>query len=236
MLGIVACSFEGASLCYRTICLEAEATMGEYNHPEITLNSIPMAQYMPYLEAGDLETVAQLVLRSAEKLAGAGAEFFICPDNTCHLAYDLVAPRAPIPWLSIAEVVADEAERQGFSRLALLGTRFTMEGPVYPTALGRRGIECVSPNETERKEIDRVIFQELVKGVFREDARLYYNQVIARLGGEGCDAAILGCTEIPLLVRADDCPLPVLDSTRLLARAALRRAIGAPGAAIPLLG
>jgi aspartate racemase len=205
--------------------LEAEAVMGEHNHPEITMHSIPMAEYMPPLESGDLEGVAALILRSAEVVAAAGADFFICPDNTCHLAYELVAESAPIPWLSIAEVVADEAVRRGFTRLALLGTRFTMEGPVYPAVLARRDIAVATPDAAERAEIDRVIFQELVKGEFREDARLYYNAVIGRLRDDGGgDAAILGCTEIPLLVRADDCPLPVLDSTRLLAKAALARA------------
>jgi aspartate racemase len=229
-IGIVACSFEGAALCYRTIGLEAEAVMGEHNHPEITMHSIPMAEYMPPLETGDLKAVADLILRSAKVVAAAGAEFFICPDNTCHLAYELVAERAPIPWLSIAEVVADEAVRRGFRKLALLGTRFTMEGPVYPAVLARLGIGVATPDAAERAEIDRVIFSELVKGEFKEDARLYYNGVIARLReAEACDAAILGCTEIPLLVRADDCPLPVLDSTRLLARAAIKRAIGEQG-------
>lgn len=200
--------------------------MGEYNHPEVTMHSIPMAAYMPPLETGDLKAVADLILRSARVVAEAGAEFFICPDNTCHLAYELVMERSPIPWLSIAEVVADEAERRGFKKLALLGTRFTMTGPVYPDALRRRGIEWATPTATEQDEIHRVIFQELVKNVFKEEARLYYNGVIDRLRSEeGCDAAILGCTEIPLLVRADDCPLPTLDSTRLLARAALAKAM-----------
>lgn len=200
--------------------------MGEHNHPEVTMHSIPMAAYMPPLETGDLKGVADLILRSARLVAAAGAEFFICPDNTCHLAYELVAERSPIPWLSIAEVVADEAERRGFKKLALLGTRFTMTGPVYPRALAQRGIEWATPTPTEQDEIHRVIFQELVKGVFAEEARLYYNGVIGRLAREeGCDAAILGCTEIPLLIRTDDCPLPTLDSTRLLARAALEKAM-----------
>lgn len=207
--------------------------MGEHNHPEITMHSIPMSAYMPPLEFDDPEGVAELILRSADIVAAAGAEFFICPDNTCHLAYEWVAASSPIPWLSIAEVVADDAERRGFKKLALLGTKFTMTGPVYPDALRRRGIDWATPEPAEQDEIHRVIFQELVKSDFREDARLYYNGVIGRLRDEeGCDAAILGCTEIPLLVRADDCPLPTLDSTRLLARAALTREIAAHGSGL----
>jgi aspartate racemase len=225
-LGIVACSVEGAALCYRTIAIEAASLMGEHNHPEITMHSIPMAAYLPPLDADDLPAVAEIILRSARTVAQAGATFFVCPDNTCHLAYDLVAERSPIPWLSIAEVVAHEAERRGFQNLAVLGTRYTMDGPVYPNALRRRGMVWAVPLPAERAEIDRVIFAELVKGDFREDARQYYHRVIDRMRAEnGCDAAILGCTEIPLLVRPDDCPLPTLDSTRLLAKAAVRRAI-----------
>ncbi|MEO6390990.1 MAG: aspartate/glutamate racemase family protein, partial [Pyrinomonadaceae bacterium] len=184
-IGIVACSVEGAALCYRTIATEAAAVMGEHNHPEVTLHSIPMAEYLPPLDAMDLERVAALILRSAAVVAQAGAEFFICPDNTCHLAYDLVAARSPIPWLSIADVVAAEALRRGLKRLAVLGTRYTMDGPVYPNALRRVGIEWAIPHALERAEIDRIIFQELVKGVFTEEARLYFNQVIERMKGQG---------------------------------------------------
>ncbi len=224
-IGIVAGSAEGAALCYRTICLEALPLMGEHNHPEITMNSIPMARHMEPLLADDWEAVAELMLASARKVAGAGADFAICPDNTCHQAFPYLVNKSPIPWLHIAEVVADEADRQGFKHLGILGTRYLMEGPVYPQALSKHAIASEIPDAAEREQINTIIFKELVNGIFKEDARLYFNEVMEELKGRGCDAAVLGCTEIPLIVRPDEAPLPTLDSTRLLARAALRRAL-----------
>ena len=224
-IGIVACSAEGAALCYRTICLEAFPLMGEHDHPQITMNSIPMAEHMPHITRGDWRGVADLLLASAERVAAAGADFAICPDNTCHEAFPYLLPRSPLPWLHIAEVVADEADRRGFRRLGVLGTKYLMESPVYPEAAAGRGIACQIPEAEDRERINTVIFKQLVNGLFPEESRLYFNEVMVGLKGRGCDAAVLGCTEIPLLVRPEDAPLPTLDSTRLLARAALRRAL-----------
>ena len=225
-IGIVAGSAEGAALCYRTICLEAQERMGEHNHPEVTLHSLPMAAHMPHILRGDWERVADLLLQSARKVAEAGADFAICPDNTYHEAFPHLLPRSPIPWLHIAEVVAEEAAGRGFRRLGMLGTKYLMEGPVYAEATAKFGVEREIPEAEDRERINTVIFKELVNGRFTEESRLYFNEVMGRLRERGCDAAVLGCTEIPLLVRPDDAPLPTLDSTRLLARAALRRAIG----------
>jgi aspartate racemase len=226
-IGIVAGSAEGAALCYRTICLEAAGAMGEHNHPEVTLHSLPMASHMPHIRAGDWGRVADLLLQSARKVAEAGADFAICPDNTYHEAFPHLLPRSPLPWLHIAEVVAEEAAGRGFRRLGVLGTKYLTEGPVYVEALKKFGVGREIPEREERERINTVIFKELVNGVFTEESRLYFNEVMGRLRARGCDAAVLGCTEIPLLVRPDDAPLPTLDSTRLLARAALRRAIEA---------
>ena len=224
-IGIVAGSSEGAALCYRTICLEAPAIMGEHNHPEITMNSMPMAEQMDNLRRGDWEAVAEILLRSAVKVAQAGADFTLCPDNTYHQAFPHFLPRSPIPWLHIAEAVAEEAKRFGYARLGILGTKYLVEGPVYPEALSKHRIEREIPDEADRIRINDIIFQELVNGLFTESSRLYLNQVTEKLKARGCDAVVLGCTEIPLIVRPDDCPLPALDSTRLLARAALKRAL-----------
>ena len=224
-IGIVACSAEGAALCYRTICMEAAAQMGEHNHPEVTMNSIPMARHMVPILEDDWEGVAELMLESARKVAQAGAAFAICPDNTVHQALPYLVKRSPIPWLHIAEQVAAEANRQGFRRLAVLGTKYLMEGPVYVEALAKYEIEREIPGAPDRERINTVIFKELVNGIFTEESRLYFNEVMEKLKGQGCDAAVLGCTEIPLIVRPDDAPLPTLDSTRLLARAALRKAL-----------
>lgn len=224
-IGIVAGSAEGAALCYRTICLEAAAFMGEHNHPEVTLNSVPMAEHMPHIRADDWEAVAELLLASARKVAQAGAAFAICPDNTYHQAFKYLIPRSPIPWIHIAEAVAEEASRLGYARLGILGTKYLTESDVYPEALGRFGIGREIPDAPDRVRINEIIFKELVNGVFPEASRLYLNEVADKLKTRGCDAVVLGCTEIPLIVRPDDTPLPTLDSTRLLARAALRKAL-----------
>ena len=224
-VGIVACSAEGAALCYRTIALEAQATMGEHGHPRVTLDSIPMAEHMDFIRAGDWAGVGELLLDSARRVASAGATFAICPDNTVHQAFPYFVARSPIPFLHIAEVVANEAARRGFRKLAILGTRYLMESKVYPGALAPRGMGWEIPDAEDRERINTIIFRELVNGVFPEGSRLYLNDVIAALAARGCDGAALVCTELPLIVRPDDAPLPTLDSTRLLARAAIARAI-----------
>ena len=227
-IGIVACSAEGAALCYRTICREALRVVGKNDHPRITMDSIPMARWMPAFDAGDYAGVARVMLDSARLLASAGADFAICPDNSAHVAWDDVQAETPIPWLHIARVVGEEAARRGFRRVGILGTRYTMGGgaPIYRGALDSVGIETIVPDAADAETVHRIIFAELVDGVFTDASRQIYNGVIARLADRGCDAAALACTEIPLLVRPEESPLPTLDSTRLLAKAALREALG----------
>jgi aspartate racemase len=200
--------------------------MGEHNHPEVTMNSVPMAEHMPHIRANDWEALAKALLASAHKVARAGADFAICPDNTYHQAFEYLIQRSPIPWLHIAGAVAEEAHRLGYVRLGILGTKYLTEGPVYPEALEEFRIESKIPDVTDRERINEIIFKELVNGIFLEGSRLYFNEVAGKLRARGCDAVVLACTEIPLIVRPDDTPLPTLDSTRLLARAALRRALG----------
>jgi aspartate racemase len=224
-IGIVACSAEGAALCYRTICAEGALLLGAHAHPEISLHSHSLAAYVDCLARGDLEGVARLMLSSANKLDRVGADFLICPDNTVHQALPLVEPRSPRPWLHIAKVLAAEAAARGYRRLGLAGTRWLVESEVYPAHLAALGISCVRPAAAERAEIHRIIMDELVAGVCKPEAIAYHAQVFARLKEEGCDAVILGCTEIPLIMNDSNSPLPTLDSTRLLARAALRRAV-----------
>lgn len=224
-IGIVACSTEGAALCYRTISLEGAQRLGQHNHPEVSLHSFPLARYMKSIDANDWAGVAELMLASAEKLAKAGADFLICPDNTIHQAFDLVEHRSPRPWLHIARVVAAEARRGGYRRLAVLGTRYLMEGAVYREALKTAGIEHRVPGPEQRERVNQIIFEELVNGQFLPRSLAYYVDVIRALKDEGCEAVVLGCTEIPLLVTAESSPLPTLDSTRLLARAAVVKAI-----------
>jgi aspartate racemase len=224
-IGIAACSAEGAALCYRTICTEAPQRLGKYAHPEVTMHTPNFARYMKHIEAGDWNAVAGLMLASAEKVAGAGADFAICPDNTIHQAFDLFIDKSPVPWLHIAEVVAEEAKRHNYRRLGVLGTRFLMEGPVYRGKIEAVGIEYVIPEEADRERINSIILDELVAGVFTDESRAYFTEVINWLKERGCDAVVLGCTEIPIIVTPESSPLPTLDSTRLLARAALKKAI-----------
>jgi aspartate racemase len=224
-IGIVACSAEGAALCYRTICAEGAPLLGPHAHPEISLHSHSLADYMDAIYRDDWDAVGDLMLSSANKLAKAGADFLVCPDNTIHQAFSYVAPRSPLPWLHIAEVVAEEADARGFRRLGLTGTRWLVESEVYPEKLTARGLEYLRPDLAEREAINRIIMDELVYGVFKPASVTYFQQVITRLKDQGCDAVILGCTEIPLILSDSNSPLPVLDSTRLLARAALRFAI-----------
>jgi len=224
-IGIVAGSAEGAALCYRTICLEAPAVMGEHNHPEITMNSVPLAAHMRYVRANDWEALAGILAASAHKVAQAGANFAICPDNTYHQSFKYLIPQSPIPWIHIAGAVADEAQRSGYRRLGILGTKYLTESSVYPEALAEYKIEREIPEEADREKINQIIFKELVNGIFLETSRLYFNEVAEELKERGCDAVVLGCTEIPLIVNPEDTPLPTLDSTRLLARAALKKAL-----------
>jgi len=224
-IGIVACSAEGASLCYRTICAEGARVLGPHAHPEVSMHTHSLADYVQCLGGGDWQGVAGLMLASAEKLARSGADFLICPDNTIHRAFGMVEPRSPLPWLHIAEAVADEAVRRGLGRLGLTGTRWLVESEVYPEKLRARAIEFVRPNAGEREETNRIIMDELVYGIFRPEQVAVFQRVMERMKGEGCDAVVLGCTEIPLIMNDGNSPLAVLDSTRLLARAALRRAV-----------
>jgi aspartate racemase len=224
-IGIVACSAEGAALCFREIARYSSELMGEHMHPQLTLSCIAMGEWMPAFNRGDYEGVAEFMLRETNIVAKAGAQLAICPDNSAHLAFKYVAAKSPIPWLHIAEEVAKAAVRGGYRHAALLGTRFTMRGPVYPEMFGKHALKISAPAEVDQKIIDDIIFKELVNGIFSETSRLRYNDVINRMKERGCDSVILGCTEIPLLVRSDDCPLPTLDSTRLLARAAVDAAL-----------
>jgi aspartate racemase len=224
-IGIVACSAEGASLCYRTICAEGAALLGPHAHPEVSMHTPSLHEYVACLDRGDLPGVAALMLASARKLAAIGADFLICPDNTIHQAMHLVRPHSPKPWLHIAEVVADEASARGFHRVGVLGTTWLVNSEVYPQALAARGIDAVRPGDADRERTGRIIMDELVAGIVKPASVQAFQQAIQRLKADGCDAVVLGCTEIPLIIGDANSALPTLDSTRLLARAALRRAV-----------
>lgn len=223
-IGVVACSAEGAALCYRTICTEGADLMGAHAHPEISMHTPSLADYMACIYRSDWPGVGAMMLASAEKLARIGADFLICPDNTIHQALPWVLPRSPLPWLHIAEVVAAEAAARGYKRIGIAGTRWLVDSEVYPEKLSARGLEYLRPTVAERDDTNRIIMDELVMGIFKPEAIATYQRLFGRMKEAGCDAVVLGCTEIPLIMNDRNSPLPTLDSTRLLARAALRRA------------
>jgi aspartate racemase len=224
-IGIIAHSAEGATLCYRACCLEAARRLGPHLYPEMTMTGVAMAPALEDYDR-DLGLVRAVFQRDAAKLAAVGADFFILPDNTAHIALETDGPDLALPGLHIGDVVADAAARRGFCKLALLGTNWTMTGPVYPAALSRRGIEWAIPTAEDRNLIHGVILEELCLGLVREPSRGAFLSILDKLASVGCDGAALVCTEIPLLVRPADSPLPILDSTRLLASAAVDVALG----------
>ncbi|MCW7538041.1 amino acid racemase [Aquabacterium sp. A7-Y] len=230
-IGIVGCSAEGAALCYRTICQEGAQLLGSHAHPEISMHTHSLADYVHCLERGDWEGVGELMLSSAQKLARLGCDFLICPDNTIHQALPGIQARSPLPWLHIAEVVAEQAAERGYRRVGLTGTRWLVESETYPEKLAARDIGYLRPGPDEREEINRIIMAELVCGRFLPESVAYFQQVVEGMKGQGCDAVVLGCTEIPLILNDANSALPTLDSTRLLARAGLRRAVQGGGAA-----
>jgi aspartate racemase len=224
-IGIVACSYEGAALCYQTICNEGSKYLGEHAHPEIGLHNHPLSEYMQHINTGNWEGVAKLMLSSAEKLAKTGANFLISPDNTIHQSFPIVVEASPVPWLHIAEEVAKNAEKNNYKKAGILGTKFLMEGPVYPEKFEGRNIDYCIPEEEQRVKINDIIFNELVYGIVNAGSKDYFLSVINDLRSRGCDSVVLGCTEIPLIALPEDSSIPTLDSTRILARAALKYAI-----------
>jgi aspartate racemase len=224
-IGIVAHSAEGAALCFLTACHEGEARLGTHMHPTIMMSAVPMGLSMPGYESGDHRTVARHLAAGVRQVADAGADFYVCPDNTAHIVLETIAAELPLPGLHIADVVCREIAARGYRHVGLLGTKWTMTGPVYRKALDKRGLPLLVPDEPVRAELNRAIFEELVEGVFKPETAARFLTAIDELKKRGADCVILGCTEIPLIVTAANSPLPVLDSTRLLARDAVLEAI-----------
>jgi aspartate racemase len=225
-LGILATTPEGAALCFRSFCQEGPAELGPHDHPDVTLDCIALARSLPAWETGDYSSVRSQLAMSLQRLAAAGADFFVCPDNTAHTALEQPGASLPLPGMHIAEVVAERAARDGRRQVGVLGTRRTMEGHVYPRALGVHQIAMQIPAEQDRAVLDEIILVELLNGVFTDRALQACTRIIERLAVGGCDAIALACTEIPLLMSSKDFSLPALDSTRLLAQAAFEVAVG----------
>lgn len=223
-IGIIGCSAEGAALCFKTICTESEKRLGLYAHPEVSMHTHSLADYVDALNRNDTRGVADLMLSSAHKLKQAGADFLICPDNTIHLAFSHLLSETPLPWLHIAETVAQQALKLGFSKLGILGTKWLVESQVYPEKLSEAGLQFLIPNEQDRAEVSRIIMDELVYGECSTKSINYYQELITKLKHQDCDAVVLACTEIPLIINDQNSPLPTLNSNYLLAMAAIEKA------------
>ena len=225
-IGIHQYSVEGAVLCFHAIMLEAQRRMGEHAHPKVTMSGLAMADTIAEWDGKDYSSLRARSAEVVERLAAAGADFFLCPDNTAHIALEAEGSELALPGLHIAEVVADEAERRGYRKVAVLGTNWTMEGPVYPRALEARGIGWAVPWSATRERLHSIIMDELCLHDFRPESVEFYRSAIDELASEGCDSVALVCTEIPIIIGDHNSSLPTLDSTRLLAHAAVDVALG----------
>ncbi|MDO1558718.1 amino acid racemase [Brevundimonas sp. 2R-24] len=224
-IGIAGHSAEGAALCFLTAVHEGETLLGPHMHPNIVSCAIPMGLSMPGWESGEHAEVAEHLLRGVEVVARAGADFFVCPDNTAHIVLDQVIGRAALPGLHIAQVVCAEAVGNGWRKVGLTGTRWTMTGSAYEHAMADAGLERITPSPQTQSRLNTLIFEELCRGVFRPETTAVFVEAIEELAAQGAECVILGCTEIPIIINADNSPLPVLDSTRLLGKAAARLAV-----------
>jgi aspartate racemase len=225
-IGILAHSADGSALCYLEMVRQSARLLGDHQHPEITLSLLPMGPTLPWWEGGDLGKINAYLRATAQRLADAGCDFFVCPDNTAHLALEAATSPYPLPGLHIADIVAQRARADGRKCVGLLGTRYTMEGATYAQAFARHGVDLRTPDAADRALLNHLIFDELCRGIFDGPARAAFLRAAQGLKDQGCDAVALSCTEIPLIVTPENSPLPTLDSTRLLAHAAVAVATG----------
>ena len=224
-VGIVAHSFEGGALCFLSACREGAVHLGPHMHPRIVLSAVPLGLSLPGWKSGDYTLIEQYLREGVRQVADAGADFYICPANTAHIVLDEIAHDLPIPGLSITDVVRHEITTNGWTRVGLLGTSYTMTGPVYARALGDRGFDLLIPDRTTRERLNAAIFDELCRGLFTAETTDLFVRAIAALASAGAECVILGCTEIPLIITDANSPLPAIDSTRLIASYAVREAV-----------
>lgn len=224
-IGVAAHSYEGGTLSFLTVCREGAAMLGPHMHPTVVASAIPMGLSMEAWEADDFDVIGRYHSEGVAQVAKAGADFFICPDNTSHIVLEKFIDREPIPGLHIADVVCHQIHQKGWKKVGLLGTKWTMNGPVYPKAFEKYGFEKLLPNETAQAKINAAIFEELCQSVFKEETVSVFVNAIKDLKDQGAECVILGCTEIPLIINSKNSVLPTLDSTRLQAKYAVELAV-----------
>ena len=223
-IGIVAVTAEGAANCYKQIVRFAGEQLGPNKHPEIILINPSFDTILEAQQRDDWQTVGTILTRAAQRAVAAGAEFIIIPANSVHFAYDQVAKHVSVPVLNLVEVVADECQHQGYKKVAVLGVGLTLSGGLYDQPLAERSIKSIELTDAYRKTLDSIIYNKLVHGIVTLASTKKVLSLCDELQRDGCEALILACTELPLILHSTNTPLPVLDSTEVLARAAVKLA------------
>ena len=224
-IGIVGVSPEGAALCYQQLFRHAAVLLEPHMHPVVSVHNIPLAQYVEAVRRDDWRQVATLMRDSAERLASIGAEFCFTPDNAVQHAVQLAEVSCGLPWLKMTNAVATKIQEDDRKVIGVIGTKYVTSGSAYQTDLGVKGIKLVRPSEKDSEMLDRIIFDELVYGIVREESRALMLDVIQRLGNKGCEGVILGCSEAPLMVTSDTCDLPIYNASDIMAEYAVRHAM-----------
>jgi aspartate racemase len=220
-------SWESSIEYYRLINLKVREALGGLHSAECVMYSFDFADIELLQSSGKWDESARLMLETARKLEGAGADFVIICTNTMHKNADFVAEHIDIPLLHIADAAAEEVKRRGLESVGLLGTQFTMEEDFYKGRLAEKHrLNVLVPDRKAREGINRIIYEELCRGVIRPESRAFYQNAIENLVQRGAGGIILGCTEIGLLVKPEDSPVPVFDTTEIHADAAVRYALG----------
>ena len=214
-------SWESTALYYRLVNEEVRDRLGGFHSARLVMASVDFADVEAMQAAGDWDAAGSLLADEARTLEAAGAECVVLCTNTMHKVADAIEAAVGIPLLHLADVTADAVRRAGLDRVALLGTRFTMEQPFYADRLRSHGIDVLVPEGDDSALVHDVIYDELVIGVVREESRAAYVDVVRRLVERGAGGVVLGCTEIELLIGPDDVDVPVFATTALHARAAV---------------
>ena len=212
---------ESTAHYYQILCREYNRQFGQLNFPEITIESLNLQTLVRCFEINDWDSVAKILLRALERLQNAGADFAAILANTPHNAYELIREESPLPIVTIMEATAAALVSDKRKRVGLLGTRPTMEYGFFQKHFQSQGIETIVPNNAHRRELDRIIWEELSHGTIRPESRTVAQSILNNLADNGAEAMILGCTELCLLIKPEDSPRPLYDTTELHAMAIL---------------
>jgi len=218
-------SWESSAEYYRLMNEEVKQQLGGLHSAKCILYSVDFQEIEHYQAKGEWSKAGQVLAEAAQSLESAGAEFIVICTNTMHKVIDIITEKITIPILHIADATANQIEKASLQKVALLGTKYTMEQDFYRARVEGFGIEVLVPLAEERTEVNRIIYEELCLGKIEQTSKDYYLQVIENLVQLGAQGIILGCTEIGLLIKQEDVNVPVFDTTLLHAQAAVNMAI-----------